>query len=68
MNTIKQFLSKYWLYALGALVGTGAGYVYWLNWACDTGCPLTATPMRTVVYGAVLGMLIFSIFAKKKDN
>lgn len=66
MNTIKLFISRYWLYAVGGIVGGVLGYVYWLNWACDTGCPLTATPTRTILYGAVLGGLVFSIFTKKE--
>lgn len=67
MNTIKILISKYWLYIVGAIVGGIGGYIYWLNWACQTGCPLTATPTRTVLYGAVMGALLFSLFTKKEN-
>lgn len=61
-----EFVKKYWLYPLGGVIGGVAGYIYWLNWACDSGCPLTATPARTVIYGVILGALIFSLFSKKQ--
>lgn len=64
----RKIIAKYGLYALGALVGAVLGYVYWINWACDTGCPLTETPIRTVLYGAVVGALFFSIFTKKMNK
>lgn len=65
---VKLFIAKYWLYALGAVVGAVLGYIYWVNWACDAGCPLTETPTRTVLYGAVVGALFFSIFTKKVNK
>lgn len=61
------FIKRYWLYPLGAIVGGIAGYIYWINWACDTGCPITASPTRTILYFAAMGTLLFSIFTKKKD-
>lgn len=68
MKKIKAFFKKYWLYPLGGIVGGVLGYVYWLNWACDTGCPLTATPTRTIIYGVIMGALIFSMFVKNNEK
>lgn len=60
-----SFIKKYWLYPLGAVIGGVAGYIYWINWACETGCPITASPTRTIIYFAIMGTLLFSIFTKK---
>lgn len=67
MTKIIELIKKYWLYPLGAVVGGILGYVYWINWACDSGCLITASPTRTVIYFAVMGALLFSIFAKKTN-
>jgi hypothetical protein len=42
--------------ALGLLLGGSLGYAYQRLIGCRTGaCPLTATPLRAILYGAVLG-------------
>jgi hypothetical protein len=48
------------------LVGCGIGAVMGYFGKCATGtCPLTATPIRGAVYGAVMGALLaFSIGAQ----
>lgn len=44
--------------ALGLLVGGALGYLYHLLVGCRTGaCPLTATPLRAGLYGAVMGLV-----------
>lgn len=44
--------------ALGLLIGGGLGFGYQKLIGCRTGtCPLTATPLRAILYGAVLGTL-----------
>jgi hypothetical protein len=44
--------------ALGVALGSGLGYAYGRFVGCRTGaCPLTATPLRAALYGAVLGLL-----------
>ena len=44
--------------ALGLLLGGGLGFGYQKLIGCRTGtCPLTATPLRAIIYGAVLGTL-----------
>ncbi|HJV39126.1 MAG TPA: DUF6132 family protein [Geothrix sp.] len=43
---------------LGLAVGGVLGYVYQRLVGCSTGtCPLTATPLRAITYGAVMGLL-----------
>jgi hypothetical protein len=45
-------------FALGIAVGTGLGLLWWKVVGCRTGaCPLTATPLRAGLYGAVMGLV-----------
>ncbi len=71
MARIIALLKNYWFFPVGAIVGGLAGYLYWLYVGCETGtCPITASPTRTSLYWAVMGVLGFSIFGnrKKKDD
>ena len=44
--------------ALSVVIGGGLGYGYYRLVGCSTGaCPLTATPLRGIAYGGVLGLL-----------
>lgn len=44
--------------ALGFLIGGALGYGYHRLVGCQTGaCPLTATPLRGILYGAVMGCI-----------
>jgi len=46
---------------VGIVVGGGLGFVYYKVVGCPNGsCPITAKPMNTIIYGAVMGFL-FSI-------
>ncbi|MBK8727398.1 MAG: YtxH domain-containing protein [Holophagaceae bacterium] len=43
---------------LGLLAGAGLGLAWWKLVGCRTGtCPLTATPLRAGLYGAVMGLI-----------
>jgi hypothetical protein len=45
--------------ALGVIVGGGLGFGYYKLVGCQTGtCPLTATPLRAMLYGSTMGLLI----------
>ena len=44
--------------ALGLTAGGGLGFAYQRIIGCRTGtCPLTATPLRAILYGAFIGLL-----------
>ena len=44
--------------ALGLLIGGALGYGWHRLVGCSTGaCPLTATPLRGILYGAFMGLL-----------
>ena len=50
--------------AVGALVGGALGGLLGSTRSCeDGGCPLTATPGRGAVYGAVMGILLALSFS-----
>jgi hypothetical protein len=43
---------------LAVAAGAGIGVLYWKLVGCRTGaCPLTATPLRAGLYGAVMGLV-----------
>jgi len=43
---------------LGLVVGAVLGFAYQKLVGCGTGtCPLTATPLRTMLYGGVMGLI-----------
>jgi len=45
--------------ALGIIIGGGAGFGYYKLVGCSTGvCPITSNPLITIIYGAVIGILI----------
>lgn len=63
MNLIK----KNKLAIIGVFVGAIGGYAYYNYVGCASGaCPITSKPFNSTIYGAVLGMLLFSIFDKRK--
>jgi hypothetical protein len=43
---------------LGIVIGGALGYAYYRFIGCSTGaCPLTSHPVRSTIYGAVMGAL-----------
>ena len=52
---------------IGLLVGAAGGYLYYYYVGCASGtCPLTSNPYISVLYGALMGFLLFDIFKKKE--
>ena len=44
---------------LGAVIGAVAGFIYYKIVGCPTGaCPITKSPLRSTIYGAVLGLMV----------
>lgn len=66
---IQMFLKKYWLYALGALIGGIAGYIYYAQIGCDSGtCAITSKPVNSTAYFALMGALVFGMFKTEKKK
>lgn len=63
----KYFVRKHWLRIAGVATGLLGGYLYYYYIGCVSGsCPITSNPYRMMLYGAVVGYLLFDIFTK--DN
>ena len=60
-----RLLSKHWLKIVGVLVGALGGYIYYAKVGCLTGtCPITSDPTNSILYGALMGLLLFNLFTK----
>ena len=66
---MKNWIIKNKLYGIGAVVGAIAGFLYWKYVGCLTGtCAITSNPVRSTIYFAVLGALLFSLFNKDQKS
>jgi hypothetical protein len=51
---------------IGVTIGAAAGYAYYRFIGCSTGaCPLTSHPVRSTIYGAVMGALMSGGLVRK---
>jgi len=54
---------------IGAAVGSIAGWLYWKYVGCASGtCPITARPLSSTLYGAMIGALLFHAMAPVKKT
>ena len=66
---MKNWILKTKMYAIGAVTGAIAGFLYWKYVGCLTGtCAITSNPVRSTIYFAVLGTLLFSLFKKDQKS
>jgi hypothetical protein len=69
MEKIITILKRNWTYLAGAASGAVTGYLYWYFIGCSSGtCPITASPVSSMIWGAVTGGLLFSLFRKETRN
>lgn len=57
MNTkfiIKQFFKALLIIAAGA----GIGYLYYHFFGCTNGCAITSNPTKSILFGALMGLII----------
>ncbi|MDP2386403.1 MAG: DUF6132 family protein [Bacteroidota bacterium] len=63
---MKNFVLKYKLEFIGIIIGAVGGWVYWYTVGCASGtCPITSKPLNSILYGALMGGLVLSLFKKK---
>ena len=63
---MRKVLSKHWRKIAGVLVGALGGYIYYIKVGCLSGtCPITSDSTNSMLYGALMGFLLFSLFTKK---
>lgn len=66
---MKTFLRNNMLYFVGAAVGAIGGYLYYIYVGCNSGsCPITSSPIMSVIWGAVMGGLLLSMLKKEKKR
>lgn len=66
---MKKLIMNHMLSLVGGVVGALAGYLYYVFVGCNSGsCPITSSPVMSVIWGAVMGGLLFSMFDKKKKS
>ena len=66
---IKQLFKRHWLKLLGVLVGAAGGYLYYYYVGCVSGsCPITSNPYRMMIYGALMGYLLFELFSNNRPS
>ncbi len=62
---MKPFFRKHRLGIAGILTGAVLGFAYYYFIGCTTGtCPITSRPLNAVLYGMILGYLVFSSAGK----
>ncbi len=55
------FLVKYKFTVLGVFLGALGGWLYYKKVGCYSGtCPITSNPYLSILYGVLLGYLLFS--------
>lgn len=66
---MKDFFKKHWLKMAGVLVGALGGYLYYYYVGCVSGtCPITSNPYSMMIYGAVMGYLLFNVLSNIKKQ
>lgn len=69
MNKVVSVVKKNWSYLAGAVVGGAGGYLYWFYVGCSSGtCPITSSPSMSVIWGALLGSMIFNLIFGSKNK
>jgi hypothetical protein len=66
---MKHLLKKHLLKIIGLLTGGAGGFLYYHFVGCASGtCPITSNPYISVIYGALMGYLLFDMFRKKEPK
>jgi len=66
---INNFLKKHLLKIIGIPVGMLGGFLYYYYIGCNSGaCPITSNPYISIIYGGLMGYLVFDLFKKKESK
>mgnify|MGYP003580136683 CR=1 FL=1 len=66
---MKNWIISNKIYGIGAVAGALIGFLYWKYVGCLTGsCAITSNPIRSTVYFAVMGALLFGMFKKEQKQ
>lgn len=51
---------------IGVAIGAIGGYLYYAHIGCNSGsCPITSTPLMSILWGGAMGGVLLSMFDKK---
>jgi hypothetical protein len=63
---MKNLISNYIISIIGVMLGALGGYLYYFFIGCSSGsCAITSNPINSILYGGVMGYLLFSTFERK---
>jgi len=65
------YKNQYFIPIIGTILGIIGGYIYYIKIGCVSGsCAITSNPWLTMLWGGLMGYLIFDIFNvnRKKTN
>ena len=66
---VKNLVKEYWPTGLGVAVGALGGWLYYFYIGCANGtCPITSSPLMSVLWGALMGGLLFNSFQKQEKK
>lgn len=66
---MKRVLKSNILILIGVAVGAIGGYLYWKFVGCSSGaCAITSKPLNSILYGMLMGGLLFSLFRKEETK
>jgi len=66
---MKDILKNNILILIGVAAGAAGGYLYWKFVGCSSGaCAITSKPLNSILYGMLIGGLLFSMFKKKNPE
>ena len=69
MEKLISIFKRNWTYLAGAVAGAITGYLYWYFIGCESGtCPITSSPANSMIWGAVMGGLLFSLFKRETKD
>ncbi len=64
-----EYLKKNIWIVSGLIIGAAGGYIYYVYVGCLSGtCPITSNPLSSTLYGALMGAVLFNMFAKEKPK
>jgi hypothetical protein len=56
LQGVKKMILRY---ITGPIIGGVLGFLYYKIVGCKTGsCPITSSPTRSIIYGAVMGLIL----------
>jgi phage shock protein E len=61
INMKERILNNKWT-LVGVVLGAAGGYAYYYFVGCNSGsCAITSSPVNSVIYGTIMGGLLFNI-------